>query len=100
MYYEELVKSLRQCAEASCAGCKNDLVEIGCRGKLQIEAANAIEKLSKERKTGKWEVDEVGCGICSACGNFAFETTTHHISGWYPRFCPNCGAKMEAPTDV
>ena len=43
--YEELVKSLRQCAEASCAGCKNDLVEIGCRGKLQIEAANAIESL-------------------------------------------------------
>lgn len=53
-----------------------------------------------ERKTGKWEVDEVGCGICSVCGNYAFETTTHHISGWYPRFCPNCGAKMEAPTDV
>ena len=44
--YEELVKSLRQCAEASCAGCKNDLVEIGCRGKLQIEAADAIEGLS------------------------------------------------------
>ena len=44
--YEELVKSLRQCAEASCAGCKNDLVEIGCRGKLQIEGADAIEELS------------------------------------------------------
>lgn len=46
--YEELVKSLRQCAEASCAGCKNDLVEIGCRGKLQIEAADAIEELKRE----------------------------------------------------
>ena len=45
--YEELVKSLRQCAEASCAGCKNKLVEIGCRGKLQREAADAIEELSK-----------------------------------------------------
>jgi len=44
--YEELVKSLRQCAEASCAGCKNVLVEIGCRGKLQREAADAIEGLS------------------------------------------------------
>lgn len=55
----------------------------------RIPAADVVE-----RKTGKWETDEIGCAICSACGNFAFETTTHHISGWYPRFCPNCGAKM------
>jgi len=48
--YEELVKSLRQCAEASCAGCKNDLVEIGCRGKLQREAADAIEGLEYKYK--------------------------------------------------
>ena len=41
--YDELVKSLRQCAEASCAGCKNDLVHIGCRGLLQHEAADAVE---------------------------------------------------------
>lgn len=45
--YDELVKSLRQCAEASCAGRKNDLVELGCRGKLQIEAADAIENMSE-----------------------------------------------------
>lgn len=44
--YDELVKSLRQCAEASCAGCKNELVQIGCRGLLQHEAADAIEELS------------------------------------------------------
>lgn len=53
-----------------------------------------------ERKAGKWETDEIGCAICSVCGNYAFETTTHHISGWYPRFCPNCGAKMEVDDDV
>ncbi len=41
--YDELIKSLRQCAEDSCAGCKNDLVQIGCRGLLQHEAADAIE---------------------------------------------------------
>jgi hypothetical protein len=45
--HEELVKSLRQCAEASCAGCKNEFVEIGCRGKLQREAADAIESTNK-----------------------------------------------------
>jgi hypothetical protein len=47
--YEELVKSLRFCADASCNGCKNELVQIGCRGKLQREAADAIEELSKLR---------------------------------------------------
>ena len=44
---------------------------------------------------GKWEVDDVDCGICSECGNFAFETSMHHISGWFPRYCPNCGAEMK-----
>ena len=46
--YDETIKSLRQCAEGSCAGCKNDLVQIGCRGLLQHEAADAIEELSKQ----------------------------------------------------
>ena len=92
--YEKLISSLRIC-QGMCEGAGFEEA-----AKLLTQAADAIEKLSKERKSGKWEVDEVGCGICSACGNFAFETTTHHISGWYPRFCPNCGAKMEAPTDV
>lgn len=49
MGYDELVKSLRQCAEGSCAGCKNDLVQIGCRGMLQREAADAIEELAQFR---------------------------------------------------
>ena len=48
MDYNEMVKSLRQCAEGSCAGCKNDLVEIGCRGMLMHEAADAIEELEKK----------------------------------------------------
>lgn len=43
--YDELVKALKQCADASCNGCKNELVQIGCRGKLQREAADAIEEL-------------------------------------------------------
>ena len=38
MMYDDLVKSLRQCTEASCAGCKNEFVEIGCRGLLEHEA--------------------------------------------------------------
>lgn len=48
--YDDLVKSLRQCTEASCAGCKNEFVEIGCRGLLEHEAADAIEELVRKEK--------------------------------------------------
>ena len=54
--YDEMVKSLRQCAEASCAGCKNDLVQIGCRGLLQHEAADAIEAQDRHILTLKHEM--------------------------------------------
>lgn len=43
---------------------------------------------------GEWEKDDAGCGVCSVCNKYAFETSTHHISGWFPRYCPNCGASM------
>lgn len=56
--HDELVKSLRQCAEASCAGCKNDLVQIGCRGLLQHEAADAIEALSVVVRAQKAVLDK------------------------------------------
>lgn len=46
--YDELVTALRQCADASCNGCKNELVQIGCRGKLQREAAAALEELNSQ----------------------------------------------------
>ncbi|MBR6859736.1 MAG: DUF551 domain-containing protein [Acidaminococcaceae bacterium] len=54
--YDELVKSLRQCAEASCAGCKNDLVQIECRGLLQHEAADAIEERDRHILTLQHEM--------------------------------------------
>ena len=48
----------------------------------------------RENKKRYWYEDEAGCAICSECREYAFETSTHHISGWFPRFCPNCGASM------
>lgn len=45
--YEELVKSLRQCAEGTCNGCKYELTQVGCKEQLQKEAADAIEKSEK-----------------------------------------------------
>ena len=49
---------------------------------------------------GTWEEDCVGAAICSACGEFAFETNTHHLCGWFPNFCPNCGADMRGDHGV
>ena len=44
---------------------------------------------------GEWIEDYAHAGICSVCRKYAFETSlNHHISGWFPNFCPNCGAKM------
>ena len=44
---------------------------------------------------GKWKEDCTGAAICSVCGEYAFETSTHHLCGWFPNFCPNCGCAME-----
>ena len=66
--------------------------------KQVLDALNvAIEALADVMpvRRGKWEVDEAGAGICSVCQKYAFETGEYHISGWFPNYCPHCGAKME-----
>ena len=96
--YEVLISHLRDCA-------KYDQYE-----NTFTEAADAIEELEavnqrqlleiavlgKERKTGKWALFGRRCiyGVmyeCSAC---------HAKYDGRTNFCPNCGAKMEVPTDV
>ena len=54
----------------------------------------------RENKKRYWYEDEAGCAICSECRKYAFETSTHHISGWFPPFCPNCGADMREVDDA
>ena len=51
--------------------------------------------IESEQKMGKWEEDCAGAAICPVCGEYAFETSTHHLCGWFPNYCPNCGARME-----
>ena len=66
-----------------------------CEGELFVVDALAIPAADvRENKKRYWYEDEAGCAICSECREYAFETSTHHISGWFPRFCPNCGADM------
>ena len=91
-----------------CAGSKEDLPE----------AADVIEKLASilaadvvERKTGKnvaTEYDDCDQFVCSECGIELqdWRRVEHDEDGlevyheYRLRFCPNCGAKMEVPTDV
>lgn len=51
--YEELVKRLRRCAQFKCRECEYEQI-MGCRAKLDAEAADAIEVLSKTEKTTRW----------------------------------------------
>lgn len=47
-----------------------------------------------ERKKGKWIWDDEGYH-CSECWFHAYGNTLDCMDGTY-RFCPNCGAEMEA----
>lgn len=54
----------------------------------------AIEAL-KERKTGKWELAEMGDFDLFACSECGYRT----INRWW-KACPNCGAKMEVNNGI
>lgn len=46
------------------------------------------------RKTGKWTN---GNPICTCCGEDKFKDLDADIwADWKPKYCPNCGAKMES----
>jgi rubrerythrin len=52
----------------------------------------AIEALSAEAVQGEW----IGSYECSVCGKQAFDFIEGYVDGveYLPKFCPNCGAKM------
>lgn len=74
---------------------------------MLIECKKTIEKMPtanvRENVTGKWE--KLSCGlsyytaICSACGERAkawtVEKSWDNYEYCFPKYCPNCGAKME-----
>lgn len=92
--YKELILRLRKDAEFLEISSKynNTVNEFAER---ISQAADVIEKLSGERKNGKWEFREefFAYGIahfdCSLCGESVLERTF---------FCPNCGADMRGET--
>ena len=50
--YEELIKRLRRCEQFRCRECEYENV-LGCRAKLNKEAADAIEELQKDLERSK-----------------------------------------------
>ena len=90
--YIELINKLRQEAEWEAYLQPNSANETP---KLLSEAADVIEKLSKERKKGKWidlntsttmYMPRYKCSICDGWANKS-------------NFCPNCGADMRGEED-
>lgn len=47
----------------------------------------------EECKTGKW-IDHYGDTLCSECKT-VFKDLEYILDDGYPKYCPNCGAKME-----
>lgn len=97
--YEELVEQLRTCGNSlSCNKCKWS-PDCGGTGDVLRKATNAIEKLSKERKTGKWIYDSEPYPLGNPYGHYGCDQCGESVPA-RTNFCPNCGAKMEVPTDV
>jgi len=86
--YIELINRLRQEAEFEAYLQPHSANETP---KLLSEAADVIEKLSKERKKGKW-IHFSRSDECSVCG---YDTGKYEAPTW---FCPHCGAEMRGET--
>ena len=81
-----------------------DAVSRGCQEFRGIFAEceknlNELPSAQPERKTGRWilwNYPGEECAICSACGE-EYDQMELYIGGNdYPKYCPNCGAKVGA----
>lgn len=58
-----------------------------------VGMADELPSVKPVRKVGKWEN---GNPICPCCGEDKFKDLDADIwADWQPKYCPNCGAKME-----
>ncbi len=69
-------------------------------GTLDDDITCILEELPPIRpkaKAGKWEN---GNPICPCCGEDKFKNLDADIwADWQPKYCPNCGAKMEVENE-
>ena len=92
--YDELINRLHRYTE-NCVAYKLDA---DFASAVQ-EAADAIEELSKERKTGKWifPTDIIGFGRCSECKAL---WNSSLITNRFFNICPRCGSYNGGDDDV
>lgn len=96
--YEELIKRLRRCEQFRCRECEYENV-LGCRAKLNSEAADAIEELQGKnflmKKTAEWISEKVpkwipvterfpkfGVRALCKCRANIYEVLTWTAEGW------------------
>lgn len=106
--YTRVLKGLRHCINLDglepndtrirCHGCPYFTEPTRCGGILMRDAAAAIEDLQAQLpKRGEWIVKGANRIDCSVCGHsvcFAFGLSEGSLDLY--KYCPECGAKMEA----
>lgn len=78
---------------------ENQIAEFGCKDYLENKIEGSSNKTTRTRK-GKWETPtkEFPCydWKCSVCGCEEYRQIDSHGHYRVMKFCPNCGAEMEA----
>lgn len=100
IFRENVLKNFENMCE-DCFAYTREKKEVICR-RCFIQTVKDIIKESPseepERKTGRWVLwNEPGCEYakCTACGEMYDQDDLYIGGNDYPKFCPNCGAKME-----
>ena len=94
MERNKLIKTLRKCAKASadvCVDCDYYDREPWCHAALVSDAADAIEKLSKQKTTILLKPnDKRPLHECAVCGWYFSDGDVKDFN-----YCPCCGGKIE-----
>ena len=89
--YQKYINALRKCA-------KEHEYDRGFTGHIIVsdlcrDTADLLETMEQKPKTGHWIN---GNSTCPCCGESKFKGLDADIwADWKPKFCPNCGTKME-----